>query len=192
MLRERGKPTNVVCWCPWCEDAHWHGAAGGSGQRAPHCSDVSASPLKRTGYVLNVRGESTSERAVYPEGLFVGRRRFHQVVDQAAGALRAVLLRFMLDLRTVRGPVLHRRRPEGSVWVLGPEHWRIEPHGRCAVEGQGFLRFAAALYGCPPGVAAVRLLEGVSFDRLDTRAALEVQSAVDAWIARGAPSRPDL
>lgn len=189
LMREEGDPVHIIVWCPWCEAVHRHGAGGGPGNRASHCAQDHHSPLGATGYNLDVVGDAVSEGAVIPGGLMVGERRLHQVIDQAAGALRAVLLRFILDMKAVSGPVLQKRTPKGNAWIFGAENWLIEPRGRKPIEGQGFLRMAAALYGVPPGVAAVRFLEALSFDRLDAQAAFELQAVIDAWVARGAPSR---
>ncbi|MCJ2084331.1 hypothetical protein [Methylobacterium sp. J-090] len=186
---EVGDPVHVVTWCPWCEALHWHGAAGGGGHRAPHCADDQHSPLGHTGYDLDVIGGPASEEAAVPGGLLVGEQRLFRVMDQAAGILRAGLLRYVLGIKTVRGPVLQKRTPKGNAWIFGAESWLIEPRGRKPIEGRGFLRLAAALYGVPPGVAAVRFLEALSFDRLDAQAAFELQAVIDAWVVRGAPSR---
>lgn len=190
LMPDEGDPIHIVVWCPWCEAVHRHGAAGGPGNRAPHCAQDRHSPLGTTGYNLDVVGDAVSEAAVIPGGLMVGERRLHQAIDQATGALRAVLLRFILDIKATRGPVLNKRTPNGKAWIYGAENWLIELRGRKPIEGQGFLRLAAALYGVPPGVAAVRFLEAVSCDRLDATAAFEIQGAIDAWVARGANSRP--
>lgn len=103
LMPDEGDPVHIVVWCPWCEAVHRHGAAGGAGNRAPHCAQDHHSPLGATGYNLDVVGDAVSEGAVIPGGLMVGERRLHQVIDQAAGALRAVLLRYLLDIKTVRG-----------------------------------------------------------------------------------------
>lgn len=186
---ETAAPVHLVAWCPWCEELHWHGAAGGGGHRAPHCAGDWHSPLGGIGYDLDVVGEAASEKAALPGGVMVGEQRLHRVIDQAAGVLRAGLLRYVLGIKTVRGPVLQKRTPRGTVWIFGADGWLIEPRGRKTIEGRGFVQLAAHLYGVPPGVAAVRFLEAVSFDRLDAEAALAVQSAIDAWVARGAPAR---
>ncbi|MBY0361192.1 MAG: hypothetical protein K2X45_04740 [Phreatobacter sp.] len=186
---DEGEPVHVVVWCPWDEDVHWHGAAGGGGNRAAHCATDWHSPLLRTGYNLTIVGRAVAADEVIPPGLMVGARRLHQVLDQASGALRAVLLRYLLDVKAVHGSVISKRMPKGKAWIFGADGWLIEPRGRHSLEGHGFISLAASLYGVPPGVAAVRFLEAVSFDRLDAEAVFAVQSAIDAWVARGAPSR---
>jgi hypothetical protein len=185
-----GRRVQLAGWCPWCEAVHRHGAEGGGGNRAPHCAEDRNSPFGQTGYDLDIIGDAPSEEAVIPSGLMVGHRQLHRVLDQSAELFRAVLLRLVLDVKTVRGSVLQKRMRQGSVWVFPGNRWVVEPHGRQATEGLGFSRLAALLYGVPPGIAAVRFLEAASGDRLDATAAFEIQRAVDAWVARGAESRP--
>lgn len=186
---ERGKPVHTVTWCPWCEAVHSHGAAGGDGGRAPHCGQDRHSPFLKTGYALDIVGEAYSENAIIPGGLMVGQRRLHQVLDQASLSLRAIALRFILNVKSARSSVIQARNPNGKAWIFGTESWLIEVRGRKPVEGTGFLRLASTLYGVSPGIAAVRFLEAVTLDRLDAEAAFAVQRVVDEWVARGARSR---
>ena len=58
--------------------------------------------------------------------------------------------------------------------------------GREAV-GREFLSLVSLLFGIPPGVAAVRILEACTNAQFDARAALEITAAVDGWFERGAP-----
>lgn len=188
---EEGDAVQLVAWCPWCETMHWHGAAGGTGNRAPHCAEDRTSPLGRTGYDLEIVAEAYSEQAILPHGLMVGKRRLHRVLDGAAEALRAVVLRAVLDVKSVRGPVVQKRTDKGKTWLFGTDRWLIEPRFRRSIEGNGLLRLTAALYGVSPGIFAVRILEAATGDRLDARAAFALQQLVEEWIARGAPSRPE-
>lgn len=49
------------------------------------------------------------------------------------------------------------------------------------------LSLVSLLFGIPPGVAAVRVLEACTNAQFDARAALEISAAVDGWFERGAP-----
>jgi hypothetical protein len=53
--------------------------------------------------------------------------------------------------------------------------------------GREFLSLVSLLFGIPPGVAAVRILEACTSAKFDARAALEIAAAVDGWFERGAP-----
>ena len=186
---ETGEAVHIAAWCPWCETVHWHGAAGGGGNRAPHCFEDRTSPFQQTGYSLDIVADSYSEEAIAPLGLMVGKRRLHHVLDGVAEAIRALALRAVLDMKSVRSPVIQKRNDHGKTWLFGSGRWLIEPRFRRPIEGSGLLRLAAALYGVSPGIVAVRLLETVSFERLDARAVFELQQIVERWIARGAPNR---
>ena len=49
--------------------------------------------------------------------------------------------------------------------------------------------WAATLYGLPPGIVAVRIIETIMQRRLDAETALVVSGAIDAWSQNGAPQR---
>ena len=49
--------------------------------------------------------------------------------------------------------------------------------------------WACALYGLPPGIVAVRIIETIMQRRLDAETALVVSGAIDAWSQNGAPQR---
>lgn len=177
-------PVHVVGWCPWCEDVHRHGAAGGGGSRSAHCHG-SSSPLMPSGYNLDVQGRILDESQVVPQRLRPG-HRLHRVLFHASAPLRAVLLRYLLGTKRA-GSSVERRTASGRVMVLTAEAW-VADLGSRETEGRGFIAMAALLYGVSEGIAAVRLLEALSFDTLDEEAAFAVADAIDAWIARGAGS----
>ncbi|MBA7534339.1 hypothetical protein ES705_26585 [subsurface metagenome] len=50
----------IKVWCPFCQEWHYHGACGyftkteGEGHRAAHCDLNGESPLRATGYYVQV------------------------------------------------------------------------------------------------------------------------------------------
>lgn len=186
---ERATNSNLVVWCPWCETLHWHGAAGGGGNRAAHCADGPASPLRATGYDLDVVGRAVTSDAVLPANPMVKQDQLYATLEREAPSLRQAVLKKVLGLRSASRDVISRHLGNGWLWVFGLSRWRIKSPDGATQDGEGLLRLFSELYGVPPGVVAVRLLEAVSAERLDAEAALGVQRAVDDWASRGAPKR---
>lgn len=186
---ERTTHSNLVVWCPWCESLHWHGTAGGGGNRAAHCDDRASSPLRATGYDLDVVGKAVTSEAVLPANPMVKQDVLYRTLEREAHALRQAVLKKVLYLRTASRDVISRHLGNGWLWVFGLSRWRIKSPDGATQDGEGLLRLFSELYGVPPGVVAVRLLEAVSAETLDAEAALGVQRAVDDWASRGAPKR---
>jgi hypothetical protein len=120
-----------------------------------------------------------------------------EALAAASFSLRSPTLRAILGLKRA-GLMFETRAGSYDVTVMGRDAWVLRPsrdpaqgrRGTAARQsGRGFIRLAGALFGVDPGTAAVRFLEAVTLDRLDTRAALEMAAVINAWVGRGAPER---
>lgn len=197
----------LAAWCPWCEDIHFHGdAGGGAGDREEHrlanCSDASASPFLETGYTLHVSGKSHDAAALLPDcpmtqpyraGKRNDRARFrlHRLLNANFAKIRSAMLAAITGRSKVSLRYDQVNLPDSSrlnIYV-GGEAWDIRRDGEQTSRGDGYISLAATLYGLPSGVAAVRLFEAATATRLDREAIEGLQTVIDGWIARGAKAR---
>ncbi|MEE1612066.1 hypothetical protein [Microvirga sp. CF3016] len=177
-----------AAWCPWCEDLHYHGM--GAGNRAPHCYDRTGSPFQTTGYDLDVTGAADRAEAAIPSAPLAKRQPLRARLNADAARLLSLVGSILIGQTrpgsTMVKNLAHGKRRVvvwGRRWNLGrPEKFHPES------EGDNLLTLGAALNGISEGVVAVRLIETATGARLDATAVLDVQRAVDAWVARGAPS----
>lgn len=205
---------SIAVWCPWCEDVHFHGAAGQGDKprieaRGAHCCPDSGSPFIETGYRLEVAGRADNAAASLPDCAYAGptkegkaenrsRRRFRLALMESAPALTRAIVGAMTGRRGIDLKYDQVKLP-GTLRLhlySGAKAWAIHRHeppeapcGTAAREGRGNAALAAALFGTPESIAAVRLLEAALNVRLDIEAVAEIEAAIDAWIKRGAPER---
>lgn len=173
----------LSAWCPWCETVHTHGT--GYGNRAPHCYSGRGSPFATSGYDLVPGGAGEAEDAV-PDAPNAGGCSLRASVDVARFDLQSALLKAVLRRRRA-GSVISSKVGDVRVAVLAPS-WNMRRDGELEfTAGSDLLGMITALFGTPEGVAAVRILEGVTGAELDAQAVREISAAVDGWVARGAP-----
>jgi hypothetical protein len=176
-----GGGENLVAWCPWCLETHSHGVGGGYGHRVAHCFSGTGSPFAASGYSLVAAGDATDAARLRPKAIFAR-------ADFAKRLARADLARRMLGaLLNARVGIGLLALPRARLAVAGAR-WELTPAAAPPIEGSGLLDLLCQLFGVPPGVAAVRILEAVTRIKFDGRAALEIAHAVDCWIRRGATS----
>ncbi|HEY8125992.1 MAG TPA: hypothetical protein VIF88_11300 [Methylocystis sp.] len=119
----------------------------------------------------------------------VGSRSFWSSVELSATALRRALMGaiFAADApRSVMARKLAGVSIMASCHFVDAEWSALWKSGR-TVAGREFLSLVSLLFGIPPGVASVRVLESCTGAKFDARAALEIAAAVDGWFERGAP-----
>jgi hypothetical protein len=199
-LRERGSANgnpdagSLAAWCPYCEGVHWHGAAGRGDaprteNRAPHCSDGSGSLFAGIGYDLKVTGRVDDAAEIIPDapGPQSGKRLWHRVNAQA-GAIRRAMLKAIV-------PRSGWLKQAGAGWMVstypaGPKPaWELIGPSGSLKEGRDMITLAAAVYGLPPGIAALRLIEAATAARFDRETAIELMAVLERWAASGAPQR---
>ena len=119
----------------------------------------------------------------------VGSRSFWSSVEFSATALRRALFGAIFAMDAPRS-IMARKMAGVSIMAschfVDAEWSALWASGR-TVAGREFLSLVSLLFGIPPGVAAVRVLEACTNAQFDARAALEISAAVDGWFERGAP-----
>lgn len=197
----------VAAWCPWCEDIHFHGAAGEGGrprteERAAHCHEAGASPFIERGYALMVAGSTVDAATLLPvtpmSCLFRegkrddrNRARLHQVLGANLARVRGAMLSAVIGKARICPRFDQVKLPDGgrlNLYSAGTG-WDIRRDCKEVAKGDGLISLGAALYGLPPGVVAVRLFESAVGVILDLQAVDDLQDMVDGWIERGAPKR---
>jgi hypothetical protein len=127
---------------------------------------------------------------------FVGKRRFWRALVLSAGEMRRALIGAILAKTRVRSDLAVLKIPDKPsapgmrvevVSFGGGLGWSVVYSDGEAFYGDGLISLASHLFGVPPGVAAVRILEAATGEQFDARAALTIAAEVDAWRDRGAP-----
>jgi hypothetical protein len=178
--------ARLAVWCPWCEELHHHGA--GFGRRVSSCRGNSGSPFAVSGFEPTIYGVGRSAADARPPAVFTDGQPLSRKVRKAALAMQTAL---GVALLGKKGRISDLREiSAGVIAGVAGGYWRVQaaPAGRVLGDGRELLSLGALLHGVPAGVVAVRVLEAATCATLDARAALEVQAAIDAWAARGAPS----
>lgn len=170
--------AQCVMWCPWCQSRHVHGDGGG--QRAAHCMVSPCghySLFHRTGYDLNVKGEIQSVDALYKmNGPFSDKINLDRrlVIDNGA---------YKLKSRPLAKTLFKRIFPSGRASTANG-CWTYQGHGvRLSVlctgewnavlsdgehaEGRDMLDMLDHLFGIPPEVAVVRIIEAATGARIE-------------------------
>ncbi|MEA1835179.1 hypothetical protein U8607_24130 [Methylobacterium durans] len=185
--------ARAVTWCPYCEKIHYHGPV--SGHRVAHCT-AEGSPYAATGYDLDLQGEASAAVAVVPVAIYANRRRLGDVLERAAPTLRAVFLGRLFG-RSKAKPRFEKRigrarlSVSGGTWALDPDGFPTDgelitqrPWVDRTLRGRGLVDLLVTLYGVPPGIVVMRLLQAVLGERFDPQAWSDIAAAVDAWAER--------
>jgi len=198
---------SVAAWCPWCEDIHFHGAAGEGGTRriearGAHCHDTGASPFLEIDYELDVAGITADAATLLPitpiaspfrEGKREDRQRprLHRMLDANFARIRTAMLAAVTGKARICLRFDQVKLPDGGRLDLysAGTGWDIRRDCEEVARGDGLISLGAALYGLPPGVVAVRLFEVATGVILDVHAENELQDAIEGWMDRGAPKR---
>ena len=125
----------------------------------------------------------------FPPPRLVGSRSFWSSVELSVTAIRRALFGAIFATGAPRR-IMARQMAGVSIvasceWSEG--EWSAKWQSGREAAGREFLTLIVLLFGIPPGVAAVRILEACTNAQFDARAALEISAAVDGWFERGAP-----
>jgi hypothetical protein len=172
-------PSPREGWEPWRETFRGHGEDA----HRPEWRDGALSPLSP----LDSDAPPPVFQLAPPR--FVGSRKFWRSIESSATALRRALFGAIFATSTPRR-IMARKMAGLSIVAcceFADAEWSaVWESGRKAA-GNDFLSLVSLLFGIPPGVAAVRVLEACAGAKFDALAALEIAAAVDGWFARGAP-----